>query len=168
MKDLEKMVLECTRVMSRLGIPYETAKVSYNGRIRTKWGYCRKTPDGFIIAIAKRLGDDDVPMESLLATLYHEFLHTCPGCFNHGKKWREYGKMIKKETGIKIREATSADQLNVTEDYYLKCRKCKIKFLHRAMKPRNDHPHCPYCGSGKISCFMKKDDGSKERIWKND
>ena len=166
MRDLDACVLECKKVLDELKIPYRKFHYSYNGRIRNKWGYCRKVLDEFQIEIAIRLSETDVPKKTLLSVLYHEILHTCPGCFNHGKNWKEYGKLIKKKTGIQIYETSSADDMKVDSHYYVKCRKCKMK-IWQPMKPRNDHKPCPYCGSHKTSCFFKEKGKEKIRIWKN-
>lgn len=166
MRNLDEITEECLNMVRTLHIPIkEDTPVKYNGRIRKKWGYCKRTSDNtFEISISTALGEDDVPKKSLMSTILHELLHTCPGCFNHGKLWKSYAQAIKKEYGIHIRTSSDAETMKIKPHYYVKCRKCKVK-MWNTMKPANKEGRCPICGSKKLSCFYKKD-GVKERIWK--
>ena len=166
MKNLDEYTERCQALLDSLEIPYRFANISYNGRISTKWGYCKKIDrNRFIISIASILGDDNAPEQAIMSVLLHEYLHTCPGCFNHGKKWKEYAKKIKKITGIKIKTSQSADNLGIDSKYYIKCRNCKQKVWY-TFRPRNCGKVCPYCGSRKLTCFYKEKNHDKERIWK--
>lgn len=166
MKNLDIVSQECFQILEALQIPYAcNVLISYNRRLVKKWGYCRQMPDGtFAISISAILGQDDTPDQALKSVILHELLHTCPGCFNHGKLWKSYGKAIKKAYGIKIRATSDADSMNVEEHYYIKCRHCKSKTWY-PMRPRNIDRRCLVCGSAKLSCFYK-DDTKKHREWK--
>lgn len=166
MRDLDVIYEECKEICRKLSIPIkENALIKYNGRIRTKWGYCRDKRDGtFEISIAKVLGEDSTPKKTLMATILHEMFHTCPGCFNHGKQWKAYCKAIKDAYGIKIRTTSDAEDMKIESNYYIKCRRCEIKEWY-PMKPINKEQRCVVCGSKKLSCFYKKN-GYKERLWK--
>lgn len=167
MKNLEEYCECCLALLDSLEIPYKLAQVSYNGRISKKWGYCKKIDnEHFQIAIATCLGEDDTPDKALMSVLLHEYLHTCPGCFNHGKKWKEYAKIVKKAANIKIKTSQSAEKLGIESKYYVKCRKCKGKVWY-AFRPRNQKRVCPYCGSQKLTCFYKPDGYEKEKVWKH-
>jgi len=163
---LEEIVTECLQITQALHIPVSTdTPVQYNGRIRRKWGYCKRLPNGtFEISVARVLGEEDVPKKTLMSTILHELLHTCPGCFNHDKLWKSYGKAIKKAYGIKIRTTSDAEDMKVESCYYIKCRACKEKIWY-PMKPVNRKQQCPVCGSEKLSCFYKKNE-EKIKIWK--
>lgn len=166
MKDLVSIYEECKDICRDLNIPIrENTPIKYNGRIRTKWGYCRDKKDGtFEISIAKVLGEDSTPKKTLMATILHEMLHTCPGCFNHGKLWKDYCKRIKEAYGIKIRTTSDTEDMKIESHYYVKCRRCEIKVWY-PMKPVNKEQRCPVCGSKRLSCFYKKN-GVKEKLWK--
>lgn len=166
MRNLNEIIIECLNIVTSLSIPVEVnTPVKYNGRIRNKWGYCRRKKDGtFEISIAKILGEEEIPKKTLMAIILHEMLHTCPGCFNHGKQWKAYAKQIKDNFGIQIQVKADAEDLNINSHYYIKCRRCDIKVWY-PMKPVNKEQKCPVCGSKKLSCFCKKN-GIKERIWK--
>lgn len=43
-----------------------------------------------------------IPAEAIRNLLAHELIHTCPGCFNHGKEWKKWVKMLNAEHGFKI------------------------------------------------------------------
>lgn len=165
MKNLDEIKQYCIQICRTLHIPIkEDTPLSYNRRITTKWGYCRKVNHGFEISIAAILGEDTSPTKALLSTVFHELLHTAPGCFNHGKLWKTYAKLIKKETGIKIRQMTGAEELEIKPRYYIKCRTCKGKVRY-AFRPRNIKRTCLFCGSHKLSCFEKTENG-KVKLWK--
>ena len=164
-ESLDHYAAICKENLKALNIPIREAIVSPNGRIRSKWGYCKRiSRESFRIEISKRLLEGDIPEKALLSVIYHELLHTCPGCMNHGKKWQEYGKVVKKSLGIKITQYGDADKMGVESHYYIKCRECRNK-VWQPMKPRNDHKACPYCGSRKLSGFQKEK-GEKIRLWK--
>lgn len=170
MKDLDLLSLECFRICNDLEIPFaDEIEIKWNGRISRKWGYCRKTGNHYDISIARRLDDDAIPDEKVMSVILHEILHTCPGCMNHGKLWKSYGKLIKHIYHIKIKTTSSAEDLNVENKYIIKCRNCGCKTRY-AMKPRNTERYCLVCGSKKLTCFEKTIDefGEKGKIklWK--
>jgi len=152
-------------LFAELGIPLGAAdSVSYNGRLTKRWGYCRRLSNGhFAISVSSVLAASS--LEALRSVLYHEMLHTCPECFNHGKRWRSYAKIVTKATGVEIERTSDASALGVREPYYIKCRKCEVKVRY-PMRPRNtEGRRCPVCGSRKLSCF-RKENGTKIREWK--
>lgn len=165
MKNLDNLVSECFYICDMLNIPYsQSISISWNGRITTKWGYCRKIGEEYQISIAIRLSEDTISDETTKSVILHEILHTCSGCMNHGKLWKSYCKKIRENFGIKIKTVTSAEELNVSNKYIIKCRRCGYKIRY-AMRPRNVERNCPVCGSKKLSCFEKTEDG-KIKLWK--
>lgn len=166
MKDLDTLCLYCTGVLDSLNIPYDrNVSVKYNGRISRKWGYCRKLPQGhFEISVSVVLGEDDAPDKAIKSVIFHELLHTCPGCMNHGKKWKEYARVVSKITGVRIRAVSDAESMKIKEKYIVKCRKCKYK-MRFPMRPRDCKRYCPVCGSSRLSCYTKEN-GQKIKIWK--
>lgn len=65
---------------------------------------------------------------------------------------------------LKIKTTISAEELDVSEKYVIKCRKCGYKVKY-ALRPRNAERYCPICGSKKLTCFEKTDEG-KIKLWK--
>lgn len=165
---LQDVVQECYNICDKLSIPYSQniAEIKWNGRLRTCWGRCSRYQDGhFEIHLNRRLEQSDVKNKKVKSVLLHEILHTCPGCYNHGKIWSKYAKTIKKATGIKINAMASAEQIGAERNYKVKCRNCKVS-LYYAIKPVNKEKNrCPICGSKKLTCFLYTDD-KKEMVWK--
>ena len=54
------------------------------------WGMCHMDGRGyeFRIRLAQMLLAQ--PEDKIMETILHELIHTCPGCFNHGRQWKEY------------------------------------------------------------------------------
>ena len=40
--------------------------------------------------------------KAIINTIIHELLHTCPGCLNHGEKWKSYARVCKEKFGYNI------------------------------------------------------------------
>lgn len=92
MKDLQELASQCRAELASLQIPYGKVKIwSINCRAKARWGLCKKLPDGtYEIEIAKTLLQDDVSDNAVKNTIVHELLHSCPGCFKHTGRWKQY------------------------------------------------------------------------------
>lgn len=64
-------------------------------------GWCKKTNDGFVVAINKNI----VFKKDLQETIIHELIHTIDGCLYHNKKWQDYALLCscKFEVEISVR-----------------------------------------------------------------
>lgn len=172
--ELENAVQKSLAICEDLQIPFsdKISSIRVNNRIRAKWGYCRRIrnpqgEDSFEISISGRLLQNDVKPKKQMSVILHEILHTCPGCFNHGKEWNAYRKQIKKEKHIKIYVTASSKDMKVEPHYYIKCRKCKTKLWYIMRPTHYQNLRCITCGSKKLICFYKESGKEKERIWKN-
>ncbi|MBR3756177.1 MAG: sprT domain-containing protein, partial [Firmicutes bacterium] len=71
----------------------------------------------------------------------HELLHTCPGCLNHGPKWKAYAGIVQQRCGYQIvrtggdkdkAPAIEAARQKKREGYQIKyllvCTKCGQEF----------------------------------------
>ena len=177
---LEMSVEKSLHICDELGIPYSRniREIKVNNRITTKWGYCKivgllsPSTGGitenriFDIHIAGILLKEDITEKQLLSVLLHEILHTCPGCFNHGRQWKAYKKLIKKNTGIKIYKVASTEDMDMKPHYYIKCQKCGTKTKY-PMRPRHVKRRCLVCGSKKFSCFYKEKEKGKQLVWED-
>ena len=67
----------------------------------------------YVIQVSNRLLDESVPVQSLKQTIMHELLHTCTGCMNHGKTWKDYADRVNKAYGYDVSRTTSAKSLGV-------------------------------------------------------
>ena len=102
---LLEQVLDQARALSIPVSPHIAPQVEVNRRARTRFGCCLRREGGYVIQLSARLleGADWACRQ----TLAHEVLHTCPGCANHGSRWKEYARRMNEAYGYAI--ARTAD-----------------------------------------------------------
>lgn len=145
-----------------LGIPV-SAKIDPHVRINTRakkrFGCCiGSVKSGFVIELAAAL----LPAgeKSCMQTLAHEVLHTCPGCQDHGDKWKAYAARMNAAYGYAIRRTDRPENLGVelppaTAPVYrwrIVCTGCGKSFLRQKTSPLIKTPQryrCAACG-GKL------------------
>lgn len=116
MKNLEKLVQECQEELKELGIkPGPICAWRINSRAKTRWGQCRRNPDGtFEIEIANQLLQDErISDKACKETILHEMLHTCPGCMKHTGRWKQYATVMNHYYGYHIKRATLGKEKGV-------------------------------------------------------
>lgn len=163
---LMKMLMKAMKECDSAAIPYgEIADIKINNRAKTRWGQCKKLPnDEYEIQVSSRLLEDEVSDMALMNTLLHELCHTCYGCMNHGKKWKEYAARLNKK-GYSIQRCTSAEEKNITLDescyrYSVKCENCgsEWKYMKRGAVIKalmRDPQSCKCsCGSHNFRLMM--------------
>ena len=144
-------------------IPYgDVLVLTVNTRAKSRWGLCKKIPHGWEIEISDRLLVKDVSEYALMDTLLHEILHTCKGCQNHGKLWKEYAKRLNNKFCYNIKRCTSAEEKGLdtrrinTAKYRITCTRCGCEnlYLRRSRvvqlieaKPISSRCSCGRCGS---------------------
>lgn len=70
--------------MDKIKIPYtKNVPIKINTRAKRMHGCCRKVNGNFVIEISDFLFN--YSKEEIMNTIAHELIHTCYGCFNHGK-----------------------------------------------------------------------------------
>lgn len=111
MKNLQKYFNLCVSNLEAINIPV-AKNISYkvNSRARSRWGQCKQQDGRYIIEISNLLLDGRCPEESLLNTIYHELLHTCEGCMNHGKTWKKYATKVLTSYGVNITRVSSVQE----------------------------------------------------------
>lgn len=62
-------------------------------------GTCARTWDGFAIRVARELLHD---REGMWIVLYHEMIHTLPGCFNHGKTFKAIARQVSERYHLSV------------------------------------------------------------------
>ncbi len=140
--------------------PYLQA-LRINTRTRKRLGACIRNKSAvgrksFIIEVsASILPCDD---EQICTIIAHELLHTCRGCFDHGKKWKEYARHIELSLGYHITRTADSAALGLdmagTEAarYTIVCCSCGQRFERRRRCPLVLHTEkyrCGKCG-GKL------------------
>lgn len=161
---LSKLTKKVTSELRGIGIPVSDNidKTVINKRTKRRLGACLSHisstgKKSFTIEVSARaLVLDEQIVKSIIA---HELLHTCAGCFNHGKKWKEYGERTKSLLGYEIKRTmkvgeSSMDLLREKENYRytVVCKTCGQKFLRKRKCPLVEHPEkyrCGKCG-GKL------------------
>lgn len=160
-KRLETILLQEKRKLISKGIkPGAVKSIKTNKRLKRKLGQCLKKPGGvFEIEIAGFLENSSEDMISEI--VMHELLHSCRGCFNHGKKWKTYADLLNKEYGYNISRLYKDESLPEQKyKYLIKCTSCgntgyRVKRSKVIDNPKNYK--CSRCG-GKIVV---------EEIWKS-
>lgn len=143
MNDCDRLLREVLGQAAALGIPVSgriEPHVRVNRRAVSRFGCCRYGKGRYIIEVAGRVAEG--PEESCRAVLAHEILHTCWGCRNHGKRWRDYAERMGGAYGYDIRRTATNEEMGVEErpyKYLLKCERCGAEFKRfRASKLTRD------------------------------
>ena len=71
--------------------------VKLNRRATGRFGCCIRRGSVYIIELAARMLAAEDRM--ILQTLSHEVLHTCPGCANHGPRWKNWAARMNRAYG---------------------------------------------------------------------
>lgn len=160
-KDMERLLEKVKKELKEIGIPISNniLGVTVNSRTKRRLGACRKIKrlghkTGYFIEISKIVTNcDDQVICRIMA---HELIHTCPGCFDHGKKWKEYGAKAERLLGYKISRTSEYRELGIEEQatekvkYVIKCKNCGQVYERKRICPLVRNPEryrCGKCGS---------------------
>ena len=101
-------------------------QVRVNRRAKKRYGSCIRKGKRFVIELSAYLEDAEEPV--VRTVLAHELLHTCPGCLNHGVRWKSYAERLRVRYGYEIARTASYGVLPETEpktpQYMLQCQSC--------------------------------------------
>lgn len=159
---LERMLEECREQLRQIGI--EPAEhifgIKENKRAKKRLGCCRMVNvngrTGYELEISSMLetADDEI----LKDVIYHELLHTCRGCMNHGARWKALADKVNRTYGTRIRTRADYEELDLqqaeqeTYRYEISCTDCGAKNYRMRRSRIIDHPEnyrCGRCG-GKL------------------
>ena len=166
-KKLDMLVAEVAEEGKSIGIPISNriTDVKVNTRAKARLGSCRqiKKPlqkDSFIIEISHRLFEAEE--KKIKEVIAHELLHTCPGCMNHGKKWKLYAEEMNRAFGYGITRTYTDEKIGITPlptreeyKYTLVCNGCGtlIKRKRRCRLVENPELYrCGKCGGTMKLC----------------
>ena len=128
--------------------------IKENRRAKKRLGCCKKekqlAQEVFIIEISTVLevAADQVIKEILI----HELLHTCKGCFNHGKLWKLYAAKVNQVYGYNISTYANTAQLNIEKTaapkfrYEIRCQHCDYVGYRQKKSKVITHPQLYKCG----------------------
>lgn len=144
-------------------LPECIRSVTINRRAKKRLGCCKKATSGgkvwFDIEISEKLKEKDDKF--IKEVLLHELLHTCPGCLNHGAKWKQYAETVNRAYGYRIKTTAEwgdlspqrKSQENLNHRYEICCTKCGNKGYRMKKSQVVVHPEnykCAKCG-GKLT-----------------
>ena len=155
---LERSLRECEMICDHAGI--KTGKITgirVNPLLRSAWGRCitDRINGTHRIEINEALLDDAVPDLSLKRTIIHELCHTVKDGHGHKKGWREAADRLKKEYGLQLSPANSAEDLsvprNLSQDpvirYVFRCTDCG-QIIQRSRRSKFvENPERYRCGN---------------------
>lgn len=145
-------------------VPHNISReIIINPRPRKRYGCCRRKGDKFTIEISSFiLACQDKKIKGVIA---HEVLHTCPGCYEHGSRWKEYAGRMNDKYGYNIKRTSSFEEMGLKEEaanqedkikYIIKCRKCGREYPRQRYTSvmRKINMYRCKCG-GKLSVLKK-------------
>ena len=177
-KKIDQLLQQVIAEAEALRIPLGTiaAEVRINPRAKRRFGCCRSERGfcgqvSFTIELSEKvLACQENKIREILA---HEILHTCPGCQNHGNKWKAYAKRMNQTYGYTITTTTSDKAMGLPETnsarqtesvkYVLQCRDCGMIFIRRRACPLTRDPgryRCAKCG-GKLKIIRRPPTSSR-------
>lgn len=153
MKNLQKYAQQCISDLNAIGIyPNEIERFSVNTRARNRWGQAQYREGKYYINISVLLLDEQCPDSALRNTLYHELLHCCNRCMNHGEEWSRLAQIVSDCYGLDIKRCASDEEklgaeyankikaeepLKQKKEFKIRCTKCgKVVTLRRYRTPK--------------------------------
>ncbi len=126
-------------------------QVQINRRARTRFGCCLRRDGRYTVELSAQLAEEGGE-RAVLQVLAHEVLHTCPGCSNHGPRWRSYAQRMNAAYGLDIRRADSFAALGMEDSrpvrYWVVCGQCGRRIPRMKRSPLVDHPERYRCACG--------------------
>ena len=155
---LEEIMNTCITEMQAVGIPVQKNNIkgiSVN-TIKGAHAICNWVEnDGdieFNIVISDKIykyADDEIVMQNVKNSIYHELLHTCPNCLNgHNEDFIKWAKVCDKKLGTKTLEFKDNKvyyNRHKGDMYEIYCPKCG--FTHIYAKELTYDIKCTMCGS---------------------
>ena len=158
---LEQVVHECKRIKIPIS-HWINPEVTINYRAKSRFAACKKINDSSPFKYKIEVGEmllqtDEKLMKTILA---HEVIHTCYGCYNHGKSWKTYAQKMNQESGYHIKTTTTYEELGISApkknkkvNYEIQCQKCGMIFYRQRKSKliKNINQYRCKCG-GKLKC----------------
>ena len=161
MRNLEQYAIQCMEEIEALGIEYgNIIDVMANTRAKKRWGQCASVSDGYVININAVLLDERNSERGLKETIIHELLHSCNGCMNHGRIWKQLAGKVNSAYGYNIKRCSSDAEKGVLKETnaaapgapkrIVECEKCGQTYagpgISRVIRQIKRH-RCCRCGS---------------------
>ena len=157
-EELISLTNKLIKDLKSIGIPVskDIEDIVINTRAKSRFGACKVKKNklgkkSFVIEIS----DEVIGCETkeLSTIIVHELLHTCNGCFNHGKKWKLYCDLVEDTLGYKITRTQNYNKLGLDKPeskeeikYIVKCKECGQEFPRKRMCNLVKYPERYRCG----------------------
>lgn len=154
-----RLAEKCRTLLRQEKIPVSERirSIVLNSRAKSRFGKCTLKNGWYEIEVSSILLDaDDCTIETVIL---HELLHTCPGCMNHGTKWKYYAHRMNQKYGYKIARVNGYEQLGLEAPenresikYRIVCSQCGQEYLRKRncrLVEHVDKYRCGKCG-GKL------------------
>ena len=155
MNDFDALLARVRAQAEALSIPVSprlSPHVVVNRRAVTRFGCCVCRDGQYHIELTQRLLE--APERACLQTLAHEVLHTCPGCRNHGVRWKGYAQRMNEAYGYDIRRTGTCEELEIPDvrpvRHLLVCQSCGKEFPRAVASPLVRHPERYRCRCGGV------------------
>lgn len=153
MNDLDLLLARVIAQARALNLPVSdkiAPHVQINRRATARFGCCRCQAGGYTIEVSDRMVD--APEWACLQTLAHEVLHTCPGCRDHGPRWKAYAGRMNAAYGYSIARTGSCEALGVPDtrpvNHMVVCTACGLEFPRARESALTKHPQRYRCRCG--------------------
>ena len=164
---MKEVILQCNAA----GIPISRSihsEIQINKRAKSRFAACRKEKGLSGIRFTIEVGEAILQLEdvwNIKNILAHELLHTCPGCYNHGAKWKAYASIMNQTYGYDIRTTSTYERLGLKEPekkknikYVVICQKCGARIFRQKKSKLITHTGQYRCRcGGRLKCFEKKE-----------
>lgn len=139
-------------------------KVKVNGRPKKRFGCCRKKQNGFEIEVSRFLLEEEGCSEKILkGVLAHEVLHTCPGCYEHGTRWKTYAAQMNQAYGYRIKRVNSFAEMGMPQREAELTGRRQIRYVIQCKKCGRQYPRQRFtCVMQKISAYRCQCGGELE------
>lgn len=144
-KELKDLVSQVAGELKKIGVPISDniEKVVINNRAKKRLGCCKRRKNTlgktfYTIEISKyALNCEEKNLRNIIA---HELIHTCRGCFNHGKKWKKLAGAAELKANYHITRTVDYKDLGLEvpasanqEVHIIVCEGCGLKFERKRM-----------------------------------
>ncbi len=152
-QEIDAMMQELILSLRELSVPIPSnicPRVLYNARAKRRLGCCYDRGGSYEIELSSSILEEPQKVKEVLI---HELLHTCRGCHNHGKRWKQYGERVKEAWGISVVRAVKlegeAEPLRQEQvKYVLQCEKCGAVFQRKRLSKAVKFPNRYRCRCG--------------------
>lgn len=158
--DVEKIFNQCQKDLENIGVGHgKVAEFALEKLRKDDYGYTVRISgtDTFHVSISTIFLDERITLDGLRGLMYHELLHTLPGCQNHGKKWTSLAKLVhEKFPACWVEQITPEANLGIPDEvlypkkpkYKIQCKCCSNYFYRTrwtAMLENIEEYTCRYC-----------------------